>query len=75
MEKADNERKATPLIYSRFDYKKMYDLMGELQVLFNRLSVDSEMDIPDFILAEMVTNFLLTIYNTNNAVKKFEEKK
>lgn len=75
MEKADNERNATPLIYTNFDYKKRCDLIGELHTLFNRLGIDNEMNIPDFILAEMVVNFLMTVYNTNNAVKKFEGKK
>lgn len=63
----------TPLIYSRFDYSKRIKMRKELEVMFNRLCIDSEMDMHDFILAEMVDNFLVTIYNTKNAVSELKK--
>ena len=60
----------TPLIYTSFDYSKREKMRSELKKLFNQLSIDNEMNIPDFILAEMVDNFIMTIYNTNKAVTK-----
>lgn len=71
----DQEEKlsySTPLIYTSFDYKKRCALRDELELLFNRLSIDSVMNIPDFILAEMVDNFIMTVYNTNKAVQKWK---
>lgn len=63
----------TPLIYTSFDYGKRQKLRIELENLFNKLSIDAEMNIPDFILAEMVDNFIMTIYNTNKAINKLIE--
>lgn len=60
----------TPLIYTSFDYDKRVKMRSELEKLFNRLSIDNEMNIPDFILAEMVDNFIMTVYNTNNTTNK-----
>lgn len=65
-------RNSTPLIYTLFDYKKGCDLRDKLKILFNSLSIDNEMNIPDFILAEMVYNFLMTVYNTNKATEKLK---
>lgn len=60
----------TPLIYTSFDYDKRVKMRSELEKLFNRFSIDNEMNMPDFILAEMVDNFIMTVYNTNNATNK-----
>lgn len=65
----------TPLIYSRFDYTKRVKMRKELEVMFNKLGIDSEMDMQDFILAEMVDNFLVTIFNTKNAVSGLKNNK
>ena len=64
----------TPLIYTQFDYYKREEMRKELQYMFNRMSIDSLMEMPDFILAEIVDNFLMTIYNTKNAVENFKHK-
>ena len=62
----------TPLIYSNFDYGKRVKLRSELEKLFNKLSIDAEMNMSDFILAEMVDNFIMTVYNANNATNKLK---
>lgn len=54
----------TPLVYTTFPHKKRVALRKELEEMFNRLSIDNEFGIPDFLLAEMTDNFLMTIYNT-----------
>lgn len=68
LESFEKPRNKTPLIYSRFDFEKRVELRYELENLFNRLGIDSIMNMPDFILAEMVDNFLMTTYNTKRAV-------
>ena len=72
METKETQTNKTPLIYSRFDHSKRVKMRKELEVMFNKLSIDSEMDMQDFILAEMVDNFLVTIYNTKNAVSELK---
>ena len=62
----------TPLIYSSFDYGKREKLRAELEKLFNQLGIDNEMDMTDFVLAEMVDNFIMTVYNANNATNKLK---
>ena len=71
MENTEKPSNKTPLIYSQFNGEKRMKLRSELEILFNKLGIDSEMNMPDFILAEMVDNFIMTVYNTNNAVGKF----
>lgn len=60
----------TPLIYSTFNYEKRVKMRSELEKLFNRLSIDNELNVPDFILAEAVDNYIMTMYNTNKAINK-----
>lgn len=60
----------TPLIYSTFNREKRIKMRSELEKLFNRLSIDNELNVPDFILAEAVDNYIMTIYNTNKAINK-----
>ena len=71
MDCPEKPRNKTPLIYTTFNYDKRVKMRSELEKLFNRLSIDNEMNMPDFILAEMVDNFIMTIFNTNKAVNKF----
>lgn len=61
---------ATPLIYTTFNYEKRVKMRSELEKLFNRLSIDNELNVPDFILAEAVDNYIMTMYNTNKAISK-----
>lgn len=68
VESVEKNRNTTPLIYTNFDYDKRVKLRLELEMLFNRLSIDNEMNMPDFILAEAVDNFIMTMYNTNRAI-------
>lgn len=60
----------TPLIYSHFDYTKRVELREKLEHIFNELGIDTVVGIRDFILAEMVDNFLCVTYNTK---KEMEE--
>ena len=59
----------TPLIYSHFDYTKRVELRERLEHIFNELGIDNVMGIHDFILAEMVDNFLCVTYNTKKAME------
>ena len=60
----------TPLIYSHFDYTKRVELREKLEHIFNELGIDSVIGIRDFILAEMVDNFLCVTYNTKRAMEE-----
>jgi hypothetical protein len=60
----------TPLIYSHFDYTKRVELREKLEHIFNELGIDNVMGIRDFILAEMVDNFLCVTYNTKREMEK-----
>lgn len=42
----------------------------ELEHLFNRLGVDNQIGIRDFVLAEMVDNFIMTVYNSKRAMEE-----
>lgn len=59
----------TPLIYSHFDYTKRVELREKLEHIFNELEIDNIIGICDFILAEMVDNFLCVTYNTKKAME------
>lgn len=69
-ESIEKPRNTTPLIYTTFNYEKRVKMRSELEKLFNRLSIDSELNVPDFILAEAVDNYIMTMYNTNKAINK-----
>lgn len=60
----------TPLIYSHFDYTKREELREKLETIFNELGIDNVMGIRDFVLAEMVDNFLCVTYNTKKAMEE-----
>lgn len=60
----------TPLIYSHFDYTKRVELREKLERIFNELGIDNVMGIRDFILAEMVDNFLCVTYNKKKAMEE-----
>lgn len=66
----DGPRNTTPLIYSHFNYGKREQLRKELENIFNILGIDNEIGMRDFILAEMVDNFIVTIYNTKKATER-----
>lgn len=59
----------TPLIYSHFDYTKRVELREKLEHIFNELGIDNVMGIQDFVLAEMVDNFICVTYNTKKAME------
>lgn len=65
--KPDNK---TPLIYSHFNYQRRVEMRRELEHLFNRLGVDNQIGIRDFVLAEMVDNFIMTVYNSKQAMEE-----
>ena len=74
-ESSEKPANKTPLIYSRFDYNKRVKLRSELEKLFNSIGIDAEMNMPDFILAEMVDNFIMTIYNAKRGVDNYKSTK
>lgn len=65
--KPDNK---TPLIHSHFNYHRREEMRLELKHLFNRLGVDNQIGISDFVLAEMVDNFIMTVYNSKQAMEE-----
>lgn len=58
----------TPLIYTGADFIKSWDktdeFIKELADLYNKYSIDSKLNMRDFLLAEMSYNFLAVMYNT-----------
>ena len=65
-----SHKNKTPLIYSHFDYTKRVELRKKLEAIFNELGIDTVMGIHDFILAEMVDNFLCVAYNAKKATEE-----
>ena len=64
----------TPLIYNHLNFKDggQEQFLRELSNLYNKFGIDSELNIRDFLLAEMTFNFLAVINNTID--KEFEMK-
>lgn len=66
----------TPLLYpcyakdEQLDYEKLRQLRKELEDLYNRLNIDTELNMADFLLAEMTYNFLIAV---RNATRKQDE--
>ena len=65
---------STPLIYNHILFKDggLEQFLRELSNLYNKFGIDSELNIRDFLLAEMTFNFLAVINNTID--KEFEMK-
>lgn len=64
----------TPLIYNHLLFKEgeQEQFLKELSDLYNKFSLDSRLNVRDFLLAEMTFNFLAVINNTID--KEFEMK-
>ena len=58
----------TPMIYTGGDFITPYpmteEFIRELADLYNKYSIDSKLNMRDFLLAEMSYNFLAVMYNT-----------
>ena len=64
----------TPQIFSDlFEYyeddKKFIEALTEL---INTYNIDSKLEMPDFLIAEMIRNNLATLYNTQKANKRLQ---
>lgn len=56
----------TPIIYNHFLLKDggIDAFLKELSFVYNKYGIDSQLNIHDFLLAEMTFNFIATISNT-----------
>lgn len=64
----DNEinlknRNVSPLLYGVIDSKKREILLTRLEVLYNLLGIDTELNTPDYLLAEYTLNCLVSYGN------------
>lgn len=62
----------TPLIHNHLSLRDQEKFLKELSDLYNKFSLDSRLNIRDYLLAEMTFNFLAVVNNTID--KEFEMK-
>lgn len=62
-----------PILYGTISQEKREELVKKLTSLYNRMGIDSDLNIHDFVLAENTLNYLITIGNIKNAESKLSE--
>ena len=73
----EKRRNTTPLIYTSdtiLHYQERDRFINELAHLYNKYSIDSKLEMHDFILAESTWNFIATIHNAKVAKLEMIEK-
>lgn len=76
-EKISKERFGSPMIYS--DIFNKYELnekfIKELTELINKYNIDTKLDMHDFLIAELVRNYLASLRNAIRYNKKLKGEK
>jgi len=56
-------KNVSPLLYGEIDIKKREILLERLEELYNNLGIDTELNTPDYLLAEYTLNCLVSYGN------------
>lgn len=71
------ERFSSPMIYSDIfnKYELNEEFIKELTELINKYNIDTKLDMHDFLIAELVRNYLASLRNAIRSDKKLKGEK